>query len=393
MFRKLTDRVTSAASSLLGREDSNVQQLVELGFEANRARAALQSTNGNVEQAAELLLAGDISQQHTASNEGEEDAMLQRALQESLQQPKPTRTAAMRAAARAAEERFESQKLPYQKKTSSRSSSTDSRQSKISLPSAGGLSVTHPDVKVIPKLQDKTKEEQVLRCADRLKTYPNAVDTLLRALTAVQKDPNNLNFRIIETNTPVFQRTLQSAPGAVDLLRAMNYYPVGEKLILDRSNVDAALLFLGTSALEQSKQTSEYRSEKAKLTFAKTIEQIRQSADSSESEAIQRSAFMAKCPSEPAAGRGTLVQVQMAESTVLRRFDGDDTLDDILNWIAGHGIAIRDKLLSQEWQLVDLNKYPSTPLDCRANQHHTLQYIGLFPSGKLEIVPNVKYLK
>jgi hypothetical protein len=387
MFRKLTDRLTSAASSVLGREDSNVQQLVELGFEGNRARAALQSTNGNVEQAAELLLAGDISQQHIASNEGEEDAMLQRALQESLQQPK--RTAAMKAAARAAEERLESQKLPYQKKTSSRSSSTDSRQSSISLPSSGGLSTSHPDVKVIPKLQEKTKEEQVLRCADRLKSYPNAVDTLLRALLAVQNDPNNTKFRTIETNTTVFQRTLQSSPGAVDLLRAMNYYPVGGKLILDRSNVDAALLYLGTSALEQTKVTPEYRSEKAKLVFARTIEQIRQSADSSESEAIQRAALMAKCPSEPSAGRGTLVQVQMAETTVLRRFDGDDTLEDILNWIAGHGIAIRDKLLSQEWQLVDLNKYPSTPLDCRANQHHTLQYIGLFPSGKLEIVPNV----
>ena len=97
---------------------------------------------------------------------------------------------------------------------------------------------------------------------------------------------------------------------------------------------------------------------------------------------------MAKCPTEPAEGRGALVQVVMAEETVRRRFDGDDTLQDILHWLGGHGSVIPEKILSREWSLVDMNRYPIAPIDCQANQHHTLQYIGCWPSGRLEVLPS-----
>merc|ERR1712137_855006 len=70
---------------------------------------------------------------------------------------------------------------------------------------------------------------------------------------------------------------------------------------------------------------------------------------------------------------------------IKRRFDGDDTLQDVINWLGGHGSAIPNKLLSREWCLVDKNRYPVSPIDCEVNKDKTLQYIGCWPSGKLEV--------
>jgi hypothetical protein len=90
---------------------------------------------------------------------------------------------------------------------------------------------------------------------------------------------------------------------------------------------------------------------------------MQQLADSSETEAIQRAALMATCPTEPADGRGALMQVVLADKTERRRFDGDDTLRDVLNWPGGHGTAIPEEILSRERSLVDLNRYPLVPHD------------------------------
>jgi hypothetical protein len=58
--------------------------------------------------------------------------------------------------------------------------------------------------------------------------------------------------------------------------------------------------------------------------------------------------------------------------------------------LGGHGSAIPDKILSREWSLVDLNRYPVVPLDCGTLQVDTLQYIGCWPSGRLEIVASTE---
>merc|ERR1712137_780876 len=84
------------------------------------------------------------------------------------------------------------------------------------------------------------------------------------------------------------------------------------------------------------------------------------------------------------------VQVVIGEETVRRRFDGDDVLQDVLNWIGGHGSVIPEKLASREWSLVDLNRYPIAPIDVEVNNQKTLQYIGCWPSGKLEICPSTQ---
>lgn len=414
-------------------EQAKVAQLTQMGFEQEQARQALQATDGNVERAAELLLSGNFTQQATttspqvvdltgddddndprvqnamqASLHSEEDRQFRQAQEASVAQHyrsaagnKAAEAAARRAAASAAtatrttkQTRIKTTK-PTPKPTATTKPPPDTNINNVKDPMKVtktpkvAVSHHHPGVRVPAKLQDKSKEEQVLRCADRLKSYPLAVDTLYRALTSIQKDPSNERFRKIDKTTPGYKRSLDGVPGAEDLLLAMNFHSRGAySLVLERQWVDQALLYLGISALEGAKQSNEYIEGKAKITFAKQVKEILQQSDSSQDEALRRAEFMQKCPSEPMGGSGALMQVVIADETIRRKFDGDDTLRDVLNWIGGHGSAIPDKILNREWCLVDLNRYPIAPMDVELNLDKTLQYIGCWPSGRLELRPS-----
>ena len=433
MFRKVTDRISAAAASVLNsasnsltagsnnsssnnsnsnnnNADSAVSALVAMGFDAQAASIALQAAHGDVDRATEWLVSQNASstvnvhqhnihQSNTFSNSNrnnnnnnnnnhhseneDEDAAVQRILQESLElEERRLRRVQVEQQATAA--------------NPSRSAAVHKAGQAAAL-RAAGKPVTQQQHQVIPKLQDKPKEEQIVRCADRLKASPQAVDTLLRALMAVRDHPDEAKYRKIDTTSAGYQRSLANAPGATDLLRAMNYYyyPSSSKqtLLLDRAMVDPALLYLGISALEQTRLTPEYQMAKQKIVFHKMVQEILASADASETEALARAAYMSKCPTEPPEGRGSYIQVKLGTDTMLRRrFDADDTLADVLHWLGGHGSVIPNKLLSREWSLLDVNQPQHqsllVPLDCQAHQHHTLQYIGCWPSGRLEIVPS-----
>jgi hypothetical protein len=391
MFRRLADRFTNATfgSSL----DEKVRTLQALGFEESEARTALQNANEDVDRAAELLFASGSTNHTTgAALSNNQDEALRNAIQESMQseeqrrckqaqeaslQPqRHTRSAAGNhaalAAAKRAEDckRFGSNHIPASKTRSY----------------SGGLSTHHPDVKVPAKLEHKSKEEQILRCADRLKSYPTAVDTLYKALTMIRNNPGVDKYRRIDKTTAGYKRSLENVPGAEQLLKTMNFAARGPStLVMDRSQVDSALLYLGISALESAKRSPEYQEEKRKIAFAKEFQEIHGASDTSAQEAIKRAEYLSKCPSEPQ-NNGALMQVVIgSDTTIKRRFDGDDVLQDVLNWMGAHGSQIPDKLLSREWCLVDLNRYPIVPIDCERYQNKTLQFIGFWPSGRLEI--------
>jgi hypothetical protein len=387
MFRKLTDRLTSAASAAsaaVGFEDSKVRALTSMGFAQTKAQNALQATNGDVDRAAELLLLASGTQRapidvDAVSGREDDDAAMRRVMEESVrveEQRRRNEASRMRSAAAV--------------RAGEAASLRATRKKPIKATGTASLAVTHPAVKVTPSLQDKTKEEQILRCADRLKTFPSAVDTLHRALATIQKNPDNATFRSIDKNHPGYQRSVASATGAEDFIAAMNFTQQkgNTRFVLERHMVDPALLYLGISALEQTKLTPEYKEAKQKAAFVKALQQIQLEADSNTQEAIARAGFISKCPTEPAEGRGAIMSVVMGDQTVRRRFDGDDTLTDVLNWLGGHGSSIRSHILSREWSLVDKNKYPLHPIDCEKHQRHTLQYIGCWPSGLLEIMPS-----
>merc|ERR1712137_952831 len=73
---------------------------------------------------------------------------------------------------------------------------------------------------------------------------------------------------------------------------------------------------------------------------------------------------------------------------IRRRFDGDDILLDVIHWIGAHGSVIPENIASRKWSLVDMNRYPVTPIDISKLEQKTLQYIGCWPCGRLEIRPS-----
>lgn len=213
------------------------------------------------------------------------------------------------------------------------------------------------------------------------------MDTLYKTLKTLQSNPSHPKFRRIDQSTVGYQKSLASAPGAEDLLQAMNYRKSGPKT-LSLDFVDQATLYLGISALEQTKLTPEYIEAKALIDFQKEVNAAFHSADNSTEEAIARSDCMSKLPTEPAMGGAWIfVNFEGIEQKLQRKFDGDDTLEDVLNFVGGNGTLIVEKLKSGEWWLVDGHRSPPAPLDVKTLAPKTLQYIGCWPSGKLVIRP------
>jgi len=274
---------------------------------------------------------------------------------------------------------------------------------KSTSPTSKTLSQTHPNVKLPTKLQSKSKEEQILRTANRVKPHVMAVDTLLRVLLAVRSSPDNIKFRSIDRTNANYVQYVRDVPGAEDLLLAMNYrrhnYATSGKneLRLERHLVDDALLYLGISALEQMRESEEYKMGKKLRAFHAEMRRIgkgqREQQNLTEGEMGVRLQYLTRCPKEPPLGRGAIMNVQLGDERekidgglASRRFDGDDTLADVLNWLGGcYGDELLEKMRSREWCLCDLNRYPILPLDVEKHQKKTLQYLGLFPSGKLGV--------
>lgn len=249
----------------------------------------------------------------------------------------------------------------------------------------------HPNVTMPTQMKDKSKEEQIMRCAKRLAPHPHAVDTLLRAFRFIRQNPDNEKYRKIDRSTTGYQNALEGKPGALDLIKAMHFIqrPNSTDLVLHRSQVDVALLYLGESALEEVRKTEEYISRKNMMIFEKELRQIQNGENTKEEEEIlKRAAFVSKLPSEPSSGAGALMQVTLGNDTIMRRFDGDDILRDVINFIGGHGSLIPEKIVSREWCLVDLNRYPIAPIDTESDMTKTLQYIGCWPSGRLALKPS-----
>jgi len=422
MFKK-ANRFFNGESDAFRRK---VEQLQSMGFDKARATNALDAANGDLEQATNLLLTNQDANRPSSNSTNStipsnsnnasvetEDQQLQRALEESkltsrdeganrtsnrhMGMSAATIRAGQAAASRAqnAGRRFGANGNVIPKKVKKPSYVYNS----TATTSKGGVIAPlalHPNVKIPKKMAENSKEEQILRCTKRLAPHPLAVDTLLGAFQHIRNEPDVDKYRKIDRSSAGYQTVLEGKPGALDLLKAMNFVERGGgtmDLVLARDRADPALLYLGISALEQVRETEEYLSEKRHIAFVKDVKKITDGygaahVNKAEEEVVKRANFISKVPSEPSGGSGALLQVKLGEEKLARRFDGDDTLKDVVNWIGAHGSEIPDKILSREWSLVDLNRYPIVPMDVEINLDRTLQFIGCWPSGKLGIQPS-----
>jgi hypothetical protein len=409
---------------------SNIETLISMGFTSSQAKHALDTFDNNLERATNYLLSNQSDDDThntpniaTSRNSIEtEDEQLQRIMAESIVSeqrraataPRGNTSAASIRAGQAAASRAENAnrrfgtngkviaKKENKKKSIQKTSYTSSNTTAFNQPSS--TSVTnmlkpgkgdlkdHPNVKMPTQMKDKSKEEQILRCAKRIAPHPLAVDTLLRAFVFIRENPDNVKYRKIDKSSMGFRNVLEGKPGVTDLIQAMNFVPSHSNpmnLILNRNQVDMALLYLGISALEQMRKSDEYISKKLILTFEKELIKIRNGENArEEEEVLRRAAFVSKLPSEPELGAGALMQVTLGEDKIMRKFDGDDMLRDVVYWIGGHGSAIPEKIHSREWCLVDLNRYPVVPIDTEILMNKTLQFIGCWPSGMLALQPS-----
>jgi hypothetical protein len=446
MLRRLQDRLNSATASLFGdgatsESTTMINRLTDLGFSREEASGALSRFDGNVDRAAEHLLSNNhvTHQQNNyhrdANAMGVEDQELQRAIEQSAldynnnnnqrqkqQQQQQHRTAAMQKAAEAALLRNQpksKKKTNPSSRSSSAVSSASSSRTTSPVPSSTiattQLKVHHPDVKLIPKLQDKDIEEQILRTTDRMKNYPLAVDTLETAIRKLREHPAQSKYRRIDQNNSVYQNNVANVPGTTDFLRAMKFRletsAASSVWILDECMIDPALLFLGWSALEQTKQTTEYKTAKQNIEFQNTIQSmLLNTSVLSAEEMTKRNDLAKRVPKEPQAG-GAWISVELglskngnSSNKIRRKFDADDTVLDVIHWVGSHHPGIYDRIVAGSWFLQDLNqKANQQPLSGWNSEFSivdssssflskasstTLQSAGWWPAGRLALRPN-----
>ncbi|CAB9510763.1 expressed unknown protein [Seminavis robusta] len=254
----------------------------------------------------------------------------------------------------------------------------------------------HPNVKLPPRLDEKSKEEQIQRCCDRFKSFPATVDTLIRALQTILSNPAVRKYRRIDQTNPGYQRSLAGAPGAEQLLLALGFRRMTDEqsLVLDTVNRDLLQMALG--ALNETTKTPEYQHAKKELVFRKDVAAHLRATPTAH-ELTARQTLLSKVPREPAPGRSAVMMIHLGGNddnsrTLTRRFDGDDTLQDVLHWLAGTvgTIFYQNLVESRSWSLVDVNRLGETPINCDAPVAAitTLQHLGFWPSGRLQLRPS-----
>lgn len=422
MFRKI--------SNALRGNGTKIKHLTNMGFTKDQAENALEATNGDVDRAVELLLVANnvsnndntavygtsgastafsssstsrYSSHNNHNNNMNEEEMIQQAMQESLkleqqaQRKKKATTEiklkrSMTPAAKAAEARAKG--LSYN--NNSRKNNKNEIFQKYNYPTP---------------MKNKTKEEQIQRLVQRLAPYPRAIDTLLIAVQALMKDPKNPKYRTIDKNTAGYKQVLEPTPSAHDLLLVLKFKPLSshnnDKLQIPESQIDMALLWICESSLQKVRENSEeYKQKKLDLNFAKQLSQLLTNQPD-EVEIQKRLEYLQKLPTEPReesnihntvtiyfSGSGD--DTKNDNNEVMkhrRRFDGDDQLIDIVNWCGTFSSQIPENInVSGEWGLFDKNvpRDKSVVLTKKENLNLTLQRIGCWPSGRLELRRNTK---
>ena len=417
MFRRLQDRISTA---VFGDGEDDIQRLQALGFSQDQARMALSACSGDCDRAAEWLFVHQQPESHAAAAvqqpRATEDADLQRAMEQSRidednrrrQQSAAARKAGAAALARHSSPATSSTTKPTKKKAANSKITKATPKPRANAATASSarptapLTASHPNVKLIPKLNDKSVEERLVRTAQRLQPYPAAVDILHTALSALRRDPTNPKFITIDTTTQRYQTDVAPAVGAEDWLNAAGYTKSNDRLRWYLTHYDAARVYLAVSSLEQLQETSTvYQHAKAELVMEQQMIRLLQQAATTTTKQPEETKAP-YVPPEPAVG-GARIAIQLLSSsatasskssptalqhTIVRRFDGDDTVANVVDWLCTSVPGLRERLfVLRDWSLVDKNRNAIVQLNDEAIDKTTLQVAGLWPSGRLELRP------
>ena len=245
----------------------------------------------------------------------------------------------------------------------------------------------------MPKtLAEKSYNEQVVRTVFRVSSSSLAVDTLIKTLETIKNNSTNPKYRTINIGTRGFKKALDGVPGVIDLLTL----GVGFKRAPDNADVfrldfvDEARFYAVLSSLKGLAGTSHaYQLSRIRRVWEKRLEELM--ADDTTTEVTKRGEFLRLSPSEPGFDACSIVTVNIMEGVkISRRFAADDTVIDVLRWIAGSiSSKLYEMIEKNEIYLVNLSKHPKQAVGASGFKevlNSTLQVNELWPSAELDLV-------
>jgi len=232
-----------------------------------------------------------------------------------------------------------------------------------------------------------TRDERISKACVTLAPQAEAIDILLASLTKVKKDPTNERFRKVNVNASgPFKEKVASVPGGVELLYSVGFQPMYGHLVLQ--SLDPSLLEHALACLDSARTTDAYLSTKARKLNAKAAEEARKKREATA--AIKRAEFLAKVPPEPNAEHGGSVHSTWVltftvggERVARRKFESDNTLEDVLNYVRSLSSVPVDALV----KLDNVTTAPFRHLDPTDKRSSTasLYALDLWPMGTVGI--------
>jgi len=201
--------------------------------------------------------------------------------------------------------------------------------------------------------QTLTREDRIKRAATSLALNPDALDILHSSLTKVLQQPHNERLRKVNVTQGTFKERVGRGAG-VELLHSVGYEPMHGHLVLQKH--DPTILELALRALDLARSSQKYIEAKAAMNTARAQQHAHEKLAAAA--AARRAAHLAKVPAEPEgdtvgdrASSTCIISVRLASSANTtrtteeghvvssaervgkRRFDSDNTLDDLVNYV------------------------------------------------------------
>jgi len=214
---------------------------------------------------------------------------------------------------------------------------------------AKSFHIRHPASSSRGRSSPLTREERCAKACVTLSPNVDAIDILLASLTKLSKDPTNERFRKVNVNSAgPFKDKVASFPGGIELLYSVGFEPMYGHLVLQ--TFDASLLEHALVCLAAARKSEAYLCAKARKLSAKAVADERKEKEAAA--ALKRAGYLAKVPPEPAVENGGSVHSTCVltftvggERIARRKFESDNTLEDVLNYVRSLAVLPVDAVL------------------------------------------------
>ncbi len=394
-------------SSSQGNIDFKVTQMMNMGFDANISRVALEQCNGDLENAIAFILRQKKQEEMnkktaTAARRGGGNSTGYSSKKSATNGNLNNSTANREAMLAAAENRMtwrQTGKTGTKKKINSNNkrknispvknnrdaSTTGKNSNTVDLTSSkmGTTSSKKNDNK-----SEKPIEKKLIKQAKILSANPIALDTCATIIKTIRDKPKEERYRKLRWSNKKFEKTIRWSPGATEFLVLIGFQKMEEHLYMPR--VDIGLLYVASSILEDKKKSKIYQNKLKEIEFSRIMELLTIESHTvlNSSEIQTRKEYLDKCPAEPTVGEGeqTKITFVISKKRFTRRFPSDCSLvDTVINWLGSLNSVIPKKIISGEWILKNTTMFPSTDIDFNDSKNNTLYGLKLWPSGTVEL--------